>query len=83
MSTVYAGPQTSSCAHIIHEHERRLEECLRALHAPGWEEGLQPLASHMSAQGVVRGPGYACPPVRHLDLEVLRETLSRLLRDRW
>jgi hypothetical protein len=80
MARILANPEASSCDHLAHEHEHGLEECLRALHAPGWADRLHPLAAHMSAQGVVRAPGFACPPVRRLDLELLREGLAHLLR---
>jgi hypothetical protein len=34
---------------------------------------LQPLATHMAAQRLVRARSYAGAPVRHLDLGLLRE----------
>jgi hypothetical protein len=77
MATVHADPHVTSSEHLA--HQRRLEQCLRALQAPGWEQRLQPLATHMAAQHLVRGRGDAGAPLRHLDLEVLRTALSRLL----
>jgi hypothetical protein len=38
------------------------------------------LLAHMAAQRLVRARRYAGAPVRHLDLELLREALTRLLR---
>jgi hypothetical protein len=37
----------------------------------------------MAAQQLVRARGYIGTPVRHLDLGLLREALSRLLRTEW
>jgi hypothetical protein len=60
-------------------HERTLQACQRALHGPGWESRLQPLATHMAAKCLVRARGHAGAPLRHLDLELLHVALSRLL----
>jgi hypothetical protein len=77
MATISAGPAVSSFDHFA--HERRLHQCLRALQTCGWEQRLQPLATHMIEKRLVRARGEACAPLRHLDLEVLRAALSRLL----
>ena len=61
-------------------HEQRLHQCLHALQRQGWEQRLQPLATHLATQKLVRARGYTGAPVRHLDLGLLREALSRLLR---
>jgi hypothetical protein len=53
-------------------HEGRLQQCLRALQTRGWEQRLQPLATHMIEKRLVRARGDAGAPLRHLDLEVLR-----------
>ena len=63
--------------------EGRMQDALRALSAPGWEQRLQPLATHMAAQRLVCARGYIGTPVRHLDLGLLREALCRLLRAEW
>jgi hypothetical protein len=64
-------------------HERRLHQCLRALHARGWQQRLVPLAQHMAQRHLVRACGEDGPRLRHLDLAVLREALSDLLRQEW
>src|SRR5438067_10212657 len=61
-------------------HEQRLQACRRALCLPGWQKRLTPLAQHMARQHLVRARGYARAPLRHLDVEVLREALGRMLR---
>ena len=81
MPTAQASPDVSPFDHLA--QQRRLEECLRALHARGWEQRLAPLAQHLATQKLVRARGYAGAPVRQLDLELLREALTRLLRDQW
>jgi hypothetical protein len=82
MSTVQAPPSDVSRFELLAQ-QRRVEEALRALHARGWDERVQPLATHMVAQRLVRALGYARAPARQIDLEVLREALSALLRDQW
>ena len=72
-----AYPDVSASGQLAHEW--RLQQC--ALHARGWELCLAPLAQHMAAQRLVRARGYAGAPLRHLDLELLRTALSRLLRE--
>jgi hypothetical protein len=79
--TTAATPHVSPSDHLA--HERHLAQCLRALRARGWEQRLQPLATHMAAQHLVRGRGHAGAPLRHLDVQVLREALSSLLREEW
>jgi hypothetical protein len=74
MATISAGPAVSSFDHFA--HQRRLQQCLRALQICGWEQRLQPLATHMIEKRLVRARGEACAPLRHLDLEVLRAALS-------
>ena len=64
-------------------HEGHLQQCLRALQTRGWEQRLQPLATRMVEKHLVRARGHAGAPLQHLDLEVLREALSRLLREDW
>jgi hypothetical protein len=44
MATVHADPHIASSEHLA--HQRRLEQCLRALRTRGWEQRLQPLATH-------------------------------------
>jgi hypothetical protein len=57
-------------------HERRLQQY--AMHARGWQQHVAPLAQHMTEKRLVRTrDAGAC--LLHLDLDVLRETLSRLL----
>jgi hypothetical protein len=80
MSTVDAAP-ASRFDHLA--QQRRLDEALRTLHARGWEERLQPLATHMAAQRLVRARGYAGGPARQIDREVLRAALCSLLRRKW
>jgi hypothetical protein len=53
------------------------------LQTRGWEQRLQPLATHTVEKRLVRAHGDAGAPARHLSLEVMREALSRLLRDDW
>ena len=79
MATVHADPHVALSEHLA--HERQLQACLRTLHAPGWEQRLLPLATHMVEQHLVRGRGHAGAPLRHLDLDVLREALSQMLHD--
>ena len=82
MATIDADPDVLSreAPHSDHlAHERRLQQSLCALQARGWEQRLQPLAQHMAAQHLVCARGHAGARLRHLDLEVLREALSRLL----
>jgi hypothetical protein len=64
-------------------HERRPQQCLRALQTRGWEQRLQPLATHMIEKRLVRARGDTGAPLRHLDPDVLRAALSRLLRQEW
>jgi hypothetical protein len=80
---VHADPDVSLSDHLA--QKRCLQQCLRALRARGWEQRLQPLATHMAARHLVRGRGHAGARLRHLDLEVLRTALSRLLssREEW
>ena len=80
MGTIVTDPAVSSDPLA---QERRLQQCLRALQTPGWEQRLQPLATHLATQKLVRARGYTGVPVRHLDLGLLREALSRLLCAEW
>jgi hypothetical protein len=77
MATTHADSATSSDQRA---HERQLQQCVGALQAPGWEQRLQPLATHRATQKLGRARGYTGVPVRHLDLGLLREALCRLLR---
>jgi hypothetical protein len=61
---------------------RGLEECLRTLEECG-RARLAPLAQHMAAKRLVRARGDAGAPLRHLDVGVLREALSRMLCYEW
>jgi hypothetical protein len=81
MATAIKEGASAAAAHRA--HERHLEHCLRTLRACGWDQRLAPLAQHMTAQHLVRGRGHAGAPLRHLDLTVLREAVSGLLRDEW
>jgi hypothetical protein len=81
MPTGQARSSASRFADAV--EQRRLDECLHALHATGWEQRLAPLAHHMTTQRLVRARGYAGGHLRQLDLTLLREALSRLLRDQW
>ena len=74
---------SASATASAHEQGRRLQECLGALSKPGWEDRLQPLATHMAGKGLVRGRGEHGAPLRRLDMALLREALSRLLRSDW
>src|SRR5919199_2973119 len=76
--TTVAYPDVSASGHRA--HEQRLHQYLHALQRQGWEQRLQPLATHMAAQRLVRARGDASAPLRHLDLEVLRQALCALLR---
>ena len=67
------APVHAAADHLAHE---RLEQCLRALHGPGWEQRLRPVAAHRAAQRLVLARGYAGGPVRQLDLTLLREALN-------
>ena len=81
MPTGQARSSASRFAHGV--EQRRLDECLHALHATGWEQQLAPLAQHMTTQRLVRARGYAGGHLRQLDLTLLREALSGLLSDQW
>jgi hypothetical protein len=81
MATGQARSSASRFAHVV--QQRRLDECLRALHATGWEQRLAPLAQHMTTQRLVRARGHAGGHLRQLDLTLLREALSGLLSDQW
>jgi hypothetical protein len=81
MATGRARSSASRFAHGV--EQRRLDECLLALHATGWEQRLAPLAHHMTTHRLVRSWGYAGGHLRQLDLTLLHEALSRLLRDQW
>jgi hypothetical protein len=50
------------------------------MRAHGWQQHGAPLAQHMTEKRPVRARGNAGAPLRHLDLDVLREVLSPLLR---
>ena len=63
--------------------ERRTQDALRALSAPEWEQRLQPLAVHMVDRRLVRARSEEGAALRHLDLDVLPEALSQLLRAEW
>jgi hypothetical protein len=77
MATVHADSHVASSEYLA--HQRRLEQCLRALQTRGWEQRLQPLATHMIEKRLVRARGDAGAPLRHLEPDVLRTALSRLL----
>ena len=78
------GQARSSASRFGHGVEqRRLDECLHALGATGWEQRLAPLAQHMTTQRLVRSCGYSGGYLRQLDLTMLHEALSGLLRDQW
>ena len=79
MPTGRARSSASRFAHVV--EQRWLDECLHALHATGWEQRLAPLAQHMTTQRLVRARGYAGGHLRQLDLTLLREVLSGLLRE--
>jgi hypothetical protein len=81
MATGHAARHVVSSDHLA--HEQHLQQCLSALHARGLEQRVQPLATHLATQKLVRARGYAGAPVRHLDLALLREALSRLLCAKW
>jgi hypothetical protein len=81
MPTAQATPEGARFEHLA--QQRSLDEALRSLRARGWEQRLAPLAQHMAAQHLVRDRGHVGAPLRHLDLAVLREALSNLLRDEW
>jgi hypothetical protein len=80
MAAIYADPDIPASG--PRAPRQRLEACLRALEACGWER-LAPLAQHMVAKHLVRARGDADAPSRRLEPHVLREALSRLLRDEW
>jgi hypothetical protein len=52
MATIYADPAGCSSEHLT--QARRLQQCLRALQTRGWEQRLQPLATHLAQQLLVR-----------------------------
>src|ERR671936_2047690 len=81
MPTGQARSSASRFTHVV--EQRRLDECLHALHATGWEQWLARLAHHMTTQRLVRARGYAGGHLRQLDLTLLREALSGLLSDQW
>jgi hypothetical protein len=78
VASIYADPDIPASGPLA--DRQRLEACLRALEACG-RERLAPLAQHMADHSLVRARGYAGAFARHLDLAVLREVLSSLLRD--
>jgi hypothetical protein len=82
MATLSAEPTVdiSSAAPDYLAHERRLQAYLRTLSKRGWQERLTPLAQHMAAHHLVRAHSYAGAFQRHLEVGVLREALSNLLR---
>jgi hypothetical protein len=81
MRLVFADTQHAPDA--VGAHEQRMQHALHTLSSAGWERRLAPLAQHMAAQCLVRSCGYAGAPMRQLDLTLLREALSRLLRAEW
>jgi hypothetical protein len=76
MATIYADPDILTSGPLA--DSRRLEACLRALEACGWER-LAPLAQHMAEKRLVRARGDVGAPLRHLDVYTLREALLRML----
>ena len=62
MATILSDHDVSSSDYLA--HERRLERCLRALQTHGWEQRMQPLATHMAQQHLVRGRGHVGAPLR-------------------
>lgn len=50
------------------------------MRARGWQQHVAPLPRHMTEKRLVRARGNAGAPLRHLDLDVLREALGPLLR---
>ena len=80
MAAISADPDRSASGPLA--DRRRLDECLRALEA--WAtECLAPLAQHMANARLVRAGGDVGAPLRHLDVQVLRKALSRLLYHEW
>jgi hypothetical protein len=71
-----AYPDVSASGRLV--HERRLQQC--AMRARGRQQHVAPLAQSMAEKPLVRARGDAGAPLRHLDLDVLREALRRLLR---
>jgi hypothetical protein len=61
--------------------ERHLAACVRTLEARGWRQRLAPLAETLVRLRLVRGRNEHGTPVRHLDAEVLRATMHRLLSE--
>jgi hypothetical protein len=60
MATMHADPHVASSDHLA--HERCMQQCLRALQTRGWEQRLQPLATHMIEKRLVRARGDAGDP---------------------
>ena len=81
MGTVQTDWGVSSSARLT--GERLLGAYLRVLSARGWQERFAPLAQHMAERRLVRAPSDAGAALRRLDAEVLREALSRMLREQW
>jgi hypothetical protein len=54
---------------------------VRSLEARGWQQRLAPLAETIVRLRLVRGCNEHGTPVRHLDAEVLRATMHRLLSE--
>ena len=66
-----AYPDVSASGRLA--HERRLQHC--AMRARGWQQHVASLAQHMAEKRLVCTGGDAGAPLRHLDLDVLREAL--------
>jgi hypothetical protein len=80
MAPIYVDPGIAASGPPA--DRQRLDECLRALEACG-KERLTPLAQHMAVKRLVRARGDAGAPLRHLDVQVLRKALSRMLYHEW
>lgn len=80
MATTGAGSQVYASEL---DRRQRLQECVAALNRPGWQQRLAPLAQHITGRRLVRARSDAGAALRHLDLHMLREALSTLLRHDW
>jgi hypothetical protein len=61
--------------------EHHLRACVRSLETRGWQQRLAPLAEAMVRLRLVRGRNEQGAPVRHLDAELLRATMCRLVAE--
>jgi hypothetical protein len=79
MSTAYASLDTDVCERDA--RQSHLRAYVRSLEAPRWQQRLAPLAQVLVDLRLVRGRNEHGAPTRHIEAEVLRETMCQLLRE--